>query len=135
MNGLRYLYPKITSPAFAFIIYFDLICSPNSIDVRFNLVENPSGRKTHRDGTSLLSGPTIFLLVETSFSIVFLLVLSCQGRLAVFTPVSTMWIIPVPLMGISSIILIYQHVKKKKNPFKFDHIHLILNNKWRYDHV
>jgi hypothetical protein len=114
MNGLNYIYPNITSPAFAFIICFDLICSPNSIAVRLDLVGDPSGCKTQRDGTPLISGPTIFLLVVTSFTLVWFLVLGCQGGLAAFNPVSILRIITVPLMGMSSIILIYQHVKKSK---------------------
>lgn len=64
MNGLNSAYSDITSLIFAFITCFVLIRITKPIAVHFGLVDQPGGRKTHRDETPLIGGLAIFIAVE-----------------------------------------------------------------------
>ena len=56
------------------------------------------------------------------FGIAWLLIISAQGELAFFKPVTALWIYALPLLDIISVIII--RLKSRKSPFQPDHNHI-----------
>ena len=56
------------------------------------------------------------------FGVAWLLIISAQGELAFFKPVTALWIYALPLLDIISVIII--RLKSRKSPFQPDHNHI-----------
>ncbi|WP_416652736.1 hypothetical protein [Candidatus Pseudothioglobus sp. Uisw_086] len=56
------------------------------------------------------------------FGIAWLLIISAQGELAFFKPITALWIYALPLLDIISVIII--RLKSRKSPFQPDHSHI-----------
>jgi UDP-GlcNAc:undecaprenyl-phosphate GlcNAc-1-phosphate transferase len=66
MNELTNLHPNTTALIFAFLFCFTLIRLVKPLAIRFGLIDQPGGRKTHNAATPLIGGLAIFLSVLTT---------------------------------------------------------------------